>query len=60
MAMTTPTGTGPGIKRGFGRLVRFLFGAMFVVQTVRVAFALRRKRAAREDRAFGAEPIVAN
>jgi hypothetical protein len=48
MAMTTPTGSGPGIKRGFGRLVRFLVGAMFVVQTVGVAFALRRKRAASE------------
>jgi hypothetical protein len=45
MAMTSPTGSGPGIKRGFGRLARFLFGAMFVVQTVGVAFALRRKRA---------------
>ena len=48
MAMTTPTGSGPGIKRGFGRLVRLLFGAMFVVQTVGVAFALRRKRAVSE------------
>ena len=37
------------MKRGFGRLVRFLFGAMFVVQTVGVAFALRRKRAVREQ-----------
>jgi hypothetical protein len=46
--MTTPTGSGPRIKRGFGRLVRFLFGAMFVVQTVGVAFALRRKRAVSE------------
>jgi hypothetical protein len=36
------------MKRGFGRLVGVLFGAMFVVQTVGVAFALRRKRAVRE------------
>jgi len=46
--MTTPTGSGPGIKRGFGRLVRLLFGAMFVVQTVGVALALRRRRAVSE------------
>ncbi len=46
--MATLIGRGPGIKRGFGHLVRFLFGAMFVVQTVGVAFALRRKRAVSE------------
>jgi hypothetical protein len=46
--MTTPTGSRPGLKRVFGRLVRLLFGAMFVVQTVGVAFALRRKRAVSE------------
>jgi hypothetical protein len=44
MAMTTLTGSGPGLKRIFGRLVRLLFGAMVVIQTVGVAFALRRKR----------------
>jgi hypothetical protein len=44
MAMTTPTGSGPGLKRAFGRLVGLLFGAMLVIQTVGVAFALRRKR----------------
>jgi len=42
--MTNPTGSGPGPKRVFGRLVGLLFGAMFVVQTVGVALALRRKR----------------
>jgi hypothetical protein len=46
--MTTPTGSGPGLKGGLGRLVRLLFGAIFVVQTVGVAFALRRKRAVSE------------
>jgi hypothetical protein len=44
MAMTTLTGSGPGLKRALGRLVGLLFAAMLVVQTVGVAFALRRKR----------------
>lgn len=44
MAMTTLTGRGPGLKRSLGRVVGLLFAAMFVVQTVGVAFALRRKR----------------
>jgi hypothetical protein len=44
MAMTTLTGSGPGLKRSLGRLVGLLFAAMLVVQTVGVAFALRRKR----------------
>jgi hypothetical protein len=44
MAMTTPTGNGPGLKRVFGRLVGLLLAAMLVVQTVGVALALRRKR----------------
>jgi hypothetical protein len=46
--MTTLRGNGPGMKRGLGRLVRLLFGAMFVVQTVGVLFALRRKRSVSE------------
>ena len=44
MAMTTPTGSEPGLKRVFGRLVGLLFVAILVVQAVGVAFALRRKR----------------
>jgi hypothetical protein len=44
--MTTLTGSGPGLKRGFGRLVGLLFGTMLVLQSVGVAFALRRKRQA--------------
>lgn len=36
------------MKRALGRLVGLLFGAMFVVQTVGLAFALRRKRVASE------------
>jgi hypothetical protein len=44
IAMTTLTGSGPGLKRVFSRLVRLLFAAMLVLQTVGVAFALRRKR----------------
>jgi hypothetical protein len=44
MAMTTLTGREPGLKRSLGRVVGLLFAAMFVVQTVGVAFALRRKR----------------
>jgi hypothetical protein len=44
MAMTTPSGSGPGLKRIFRRLVRLLFAAMLVIQTVGLAFALRRKR----------------
>ena len=42
--MTTPTGSGPGLKRIFGGLVGLLFTAMLVIQTVGVAFALQRKR----------------
>jgi hypothetical protein len=45
MEMTTFTGSRPAMKRAFGRLVRLLFAAMFVVRTAGVAFALRRKRA---------------
>jgi hypothetical protein len=44
MAMTTLTGSGPGLKHSLGRVVGLLFAAMLVVQTVGVAFALRRKR----------------
>jgi hypothetical protein len=44
MAMTTLTGNRPGLKRAFGRLVRLRFATMLVVQTVGVAFELRRKR----------------
>ncbi|MDP9467979.1 MAG: cell wall-active antibiotics response protein [Chloroflexota bacterium] len=42
--MTTLSGSGPGLKRSLGRVVGLLFAAMLVVQTVGVAFALRRKR----------------